>query len=141
MSAKSTDLHSAARDVIVALRRVAEPLDGPRYSITERKRLQQTLRTVADALEACLLLRSSAPPTSVKNGAHLCVQTQGESWRLTFYGDEANSDLDAVCLDIERDGHNFAPTLTAKEAGAVIDALLVLLPAAREHSKLVGSAT
>lgn len=76
----------------------------------------------------------------IKDGTHLRVQTQSESWRLTFYSDGRTDGDDAVCVDIERDAHNFAPTLTAKEAGALIDALLTLLPASREHSKLAGSA-
>ena len=47
--------------------------------------------------------------------------------------------LGPVVWQAESDPYNFHPTLTAEEAGALIDALLELLPAARGHSKLADS--
>jgi hypothetical protein len=74
----------------------------------------------------------------VTDGDTRVVETAGERWSLTFYADGRDRGDDAVLVEVERNGHNFAPSLTAEEAGALIDALIELLPAARRHSKLAG---
>jgi hypothetical protein len=77
--------------------------------------------------------------TRPASGAERHVRAKSETWHLTLWHGEGDSDPDAVAVEVERHRHNFHPTLTAKEAGALIDALLELLPAARGHSKLADS--
>lgn len=63
------------------------------------------------------------------------VKTHGERWRLERFDGE-----DEVLVEVERNGHNFAPSLDAREVGALIDALLAMMPEAREHSVQIGGA-
>lgn len=63
------------------------------------------------------------------------MSARRETWHLTHWragasvrGEPAE---DAVSVELERHGHNFPASLTAKEAAGLIDALLELLPEAR----------
>ncbi len=76
--------------------------------------------------------------TKPASGTTKHVKAKSETWHLTLWHGDGDDDPDAVSVEVELHRHNFHPTLTAKEAGALIDALLELLPAAREHSALVG---
>ena len=76
-------------------------------------------------------------PDGRKDGESRQVAAKSESWNLTWWRDGRDDGADAVTIEVERDGHNFTPALTAKEAGALIDALLDLLPEARQHAQSI----
>jgi len=68
----------------------------------------------------------------IRNGESRVVEARSETWALTLYrhGRRPHSDEDCVHVDLEKHGHNFGATLTADEAGRLIDALIEMLPAA-----------
>lgn len=73
----------------------------------------------------------------IKDGAYARVDAAFDEWHLTYHRGRTPESASVVIV-VERDGQNNAPhlaSLTAMEAGALIDALLTLLPAAREHSE------
>lgn len=76
----------------------------------------------------------SKPPS----GSERTVQAPAETWRLTLWKDGRAPGDDAVSVELERHGHNFPGSLNARDGGALIDALLELLPDAREYSRLAG---
>lgn len=67
-----------------------------------------------------------------RDGEARTVEARLETWGLTFYrqGRRPHGDEDCVHVDLEKHGHNFGATLTAEEAGRLIDALIELLPSA-----------
>ena len=72
----------------------------------------------------------------IEDGAYTRVDAAFDEWHLTYHRGRTPESASVVVV-VERDGQNNAPhlaSLTAMEAGALIDALLTLLPAAREHS-------
>jgi len=72
-----------------------------------------------------------------RDGEARRVVARAETWHLTFWRDGASRRgepaSDAVSVEVERHDHNFPASLTAKEAAAIIDALLELLPEAHGH--------
>lgn len=81
--------------------------------------------------------RTWSPPRRPKDGESRSVSARSETWRLTFWRGGASVQgepaEDAVSIELERHGHNFPASMTAKEAAGLIDALLELLPEARGH--------
>lgn len=71
------------------------------------------------------------------SGTSRVVVTRAERWHLTLWRDD-DPDEDAISVELERSGHNFDGSMNAREAASMIDALLELLPKAREHSRLAG---
>ncbi|HRS17744.1 MAG TPA: hypothetical protein P5234_16020 [Thermoanaerobaculaceae bacterium] len=59
--------------------------------------------------------------TKPASGTTKHVKAKSETWHLTLWHGDGDDDPDAVSVEVELHRHNFHPTMTAKEAGALID--------------------